>query len=162
MARYLFIMFSVLLAAVPARVSGQEVVVPSILPTAAPTLTPDTDMDKALPEPTYKDPFLPKIPLVILSPDRDDIPVFEDMDTEIGFEPAEEIIPPPFDIAGVVWDSKRPQAIINSTVVNIGDVVDSWVVADITAEGVTMTFQNQSVVVEPKGVTYGAFSVQDL
>jgi hypothetical protein len=53
---------------------------------------------------------------------------------------------PPFTITGVIWNSDRPQAIINGQVVDVGDTVSNTKIVaikkdgiDVLVEGVTMT-----------------------
>lgn len=56
---------------------------------------------------------------------------------------------PQFIVAGIVWNSKKPQAIINEEVTAIGDQVSNWTVSEITEEGVRMTFGEQNLWVKP-------------
>lgn len=60
--------------------------------------------------------------------------------------PPQEIVPlPSVNITGLVWDSDRPQAIIDGLVVSIGDTVKGIEVTDINKTGVIGTFHGQPV-----------------
>ncbi len=56
---------------------------------------------------------------------------------------------PEFIVAGVIWNSKKPQAIINEQIVSIGDHINTWAVSEITKDGVQMTFEEQNLWVKP-------------
>ncbi len=62
---------------------------------------------------------------------------------------AETVPAPQFNVSGVVWHSKKLQAIVNGEIVTIGDRVSNWVVSEITKDGVHMTFEQQSLWVKP-------------
>jgi len=144
----------------PAAAFGQKPIVDKILGAAGEVPAPQANPGASeLPEPTFQDPFLPKVPLVWIE-DRTEtnLTTPEPLPDEL---PPEELVPvPAFDIVGMVWNSRRPQAIINSSIVNLGDAVNGWIVTDISEQGVTMTYDTQSVVVEPKGVTYGTYEIK--
>ena len=63
--------------------------------------------------------------------------------------PQAEITKPNFVISGLVWNTKRPQAIVNGEVVSIGDIVENWTIVDITNEGIEVTFQNKNFKIKP-------------
>ena len=76
--------------------------------------------------------------------------VFLSLDDEgIGEEVYEEISKPTFKISGLVWDTERPQAILDGAVYNMGDIVDSWTIVGISADGVEISFQNKIFLIEP-------------
>lgn len=64
--------------------------------------------------PAYNDPLMNNIPPSDIIPEKPKIPV----------------IPPAFDIQGIIWQTDRPQAIINDQVVDVGDaLMDSRIVS---------------------------------
>jgi len=48
---------------------------------------------------------------------------------------------PAIEVSGIVWNTKRPQAIINETVVNIGDTIDNIKIVDIHQDGVDVIYK---------------------
>lgn len=50
---------------------------------------------------------------------------------------------PGINIAGVVWDTDRPQAIIDGQIVGIGDTVSGVKITDIQKTGITVLFQDR-------------------
>ena len=55
---------------------------------------------------------------------------------------------PGIHIAGVVWDTDRPQAIIDGQIVGIGDTVSGVKITDIQKTGVTVLFQDRTETLE--------------
>ncbi len=53
-----------------------------------------------------------------------------------------EIIPPILSIQGVVWNTENPQAIINDSVVSLGDKISGAHIVDISKEGVQILYQD--------------------
>lgn len=54
------------------------------------------------------------------------------------------IIPPPMlEINGIVWNTKKPQAIINDQVVVIGDTIENSKIVDIRKDGVDVIFNEK-------------------
>ena len=65
--------------------------------------------------------------------------------------PRDEPIPKPqFEVNGLVWNTDRPQAIINSNVVEVGDYVGQWEITEIKKEGIAIRFRTQEYLIEPK------------
>ena len=70
----------------------------------------------------------------------------------------EDIIQPPrifeplpgINIAGVVWNTDRPQAIINGQIAGIGDMVSGVKIIDIQKTGITVLFQDRTETLEIK------------
>lgn len=60
-----------------------------------------------------------------------------------------ELKPPDLRITGLVWNTNRPQAIINDKVVDIGDSVDEVRIIAINKTGVVISFQDQAITVTP-------------
>ena len=56
---------------------------------------------------------------------------------------SKEIAPPQLSIAGLVWDTDRPQAIVNSRVVGIGDTIDNSVITNIKKTGIDVLHQGK-------------------
>ncbi len=56
---------------------------------------------------------------------------------------------PNFHISGIVWNSSRPQAIINDQVYSEGDTLESWTITKISKEGVSVSSQNINFLIEP-------------
>lgn len=67
-------------------------------------------------------------------------------------EQAKEVVPlakepekplPALTVQGIIWDSKRPQAIINNKVLNLGDTISEARITDINKNGVTVSFYSR-------------------
>lgn len=56
---------------------------------------------------------------------------------------------PNLKIQGLVWNTKKPQAIINDQVFNIGDTIDSWTITSIEKSGISVSSENITFVIEP-------------
>lgn len=61
----------------------------------------------------------------------------------------QKVTPPNITITGIVWNSERPQAIINNEVMDIGDKVDTFTITDIRKGEIDMKHLNQTVTVHP-------------
>lgn len=59
------------------------------------------------------------------------------------------IKPPELQVTGVVWNSDRPQAIINNTVVDIGDRLLNTQIVSITKEYIEIEFNNEYFKITP-------------
>lgn len=57
---------------------------------------------------------------------------------------------PDINIAGVVWNTDRPQAIINGQIIGIGDTVSGVKILDIKKMGITVLFQGRTETMEIK------------
>lgn len=68
--------------------------------------------------------------------------------------PQPKIIPslPQCSITGLVWDSQKPQAILNGKIIGLGDKIESWTVTQITKDGVEITFENEKFLIGRKGM----------
>ncbi len=75
--------------------------------------------------------------------------------------PFERVLPPGADIAvnpalakykvqGMVWDSQRPQAIINDVVLNIGDVFEGIEILNIRREGIYVLYEGNRSILKPR------------
>ncbi len=54
-----------------------------------------------------------------------------------------EMVVPNFTINGLVWDTDRPQAIVNNNVVGIGDEVEHFLITNITSAGIDVISQGR-------------------
>ena len=54
------------------------------------------------------------------------------------------------DVTGIVWNSKRPQAIVNNKVVSVGDKVNDYEVKAIKKSGVILKFSGQTIKIKIK------------
>ena len=108
---------------------------------------------------TLRDPFVPQVPSLPPAGAREDEPVVSNA-VKPAIPPAspspgtanqtETIIERPvIKISGIVWNTDRPQAIIDDEVVDIGDRVKGFSVTGITREGITLTFEDTTFVFEP-------------
>ena len=92
---------------------------------------------------TFINPFIPQTPVSATN-----VP-----DTTVRVETPTATMPalmiPQFTLSGLVWNTKRPAAILNGKIVAIGDQVSSWSVTQITKEGVQVTFEDQNLWVKP-------------
>ena len=52
-------------------------------------------------------------------------------------------------VQGLVWGTSMPQAIINNTVVRVGEVIGGAEVLDIRKEGVFVLYEGQQYIVRP-------------
>ena len=51
----------------------------------------------------------------------------------------------PFELTGIVYDAHRPEAIINNTIVKIGDTIDGAKIVEITKHGVKLYYENRLI-----------------
>lgn len=58
-------------------------------------------------------------------------------------EPPPPIIPPTFSISGIIWNSRRPQAIIDNEVVDIGDVIKDATIKTIKKTGIDIEYEGE-------------------
>jgi type II secretory pathway component PulC len=62
----------------------------------------------------------------------------------------EVVLPKPdYKISGIVWNTDRPQAIIEGRIVDIGDSIEQWRIIGISRGGVEVSFKNQKFLIEP-------------
>ena len=54
------------------------------------------------------------------------------------------IIFPEISVSGLIWNSNRPQAIVNHEVVEAGDVVNQAKIIEITKKGITIEFDGKT------------------
>lgn len=56
----------------------------------------------------------------------------------------------PFELSGLVWGNAMPQAILNGTIIRVGDKIDSAEVLEISKEGVRLKSGSEELWVRPK------------
>jgi hypothetical protein len=100
-----------------------------------------------------RNPFLPKIPknesLNRTPTTAPQITIRPTQQKTIAPQKAQPI-KPNFRFMGLVWNTKKPQAIIDNQVVKVGDIVGTtWMVTKIVKEGVEVTSQNITFFIEP-------------
>ena len=75
-----------------------------------------------------------------------------------GPKPPEPVAPPPpiierslpnVSISGIIWNSDRPQAIINGQIVDVGDTVMEIEITDIQKTGIDGLFDGRAVTLKP-------------
>ncbi len=106
-----------------------------------------------------RNPFEPQIPKPeIIEPVEEAVPEPEPepiIKEQLPLYQPEEKIPPPtpdaYVITGLVWNTDRPQAVVNGKIVDIGDRLDYWEVVDINKTGIELSYREQNYVVKPKG-----------
>ena len=68
------------------------------------------------------------------------------------------VIPPPeikekplpnITINGIIWNSERPQAIVNGKIVDIGDTIAEIYITDIRKTGIDGRFDGRKVILQP-------------
>ncbi len=108
---------------------------------------------------SIKDPFVPKLPLepkmkpqsnqqnlnessMNISPPVSPVPP-----QSVSLAPAVEIRPPLITISGLVWNTDRPQAIVNNEIVGIGDKINEWSIVAISEEGIEISYLDKRVLV---------------
>ena len=57
---------------------------------------------------------------------------------------------PDLNIEGLIWNSDMPQAIINGSVVKIGDYIEGVKVVEIDKKGITIEYEGQKVPISKK------------
>lgn len=88
---------------------------------------------------TLKDPFLPLFPKKAKEVKKE----IKIIPEEVEVKKEEKVRPPELSVQGLVWGKTNPQAIINHTVVTVGDEIDGVKILNINKEGIKILFQNQ-------------------
>ena len=60
-----------------------------------------------------------------------------------------KIVFPAVTISGVIWDTDKPQAIINDTVIREGETFEEIEVLSIKKDGITMNYKGLTKTIEP-------------
>lgn len=107
---------------------------------------PEVLVSKIDPEQGLRNPFLPQLPkepepvLVESEPEsplRETPPVIRETPPS---QPEVITAPSDLNLKGFIWDSDRPQAIINNEVYNIGDYINQAQIVAISKEGVELEY----------------------
>jgi len=98
-------------------------------------------------EDRLSNPFKPQFPKEVIPPPVEP-PEERIVPTETIVRPPppprpQEVPPPQLTITGVVWNSDRPQAIVNGQVVDVGDKISEAEVIAIDNTGITISFQGK-------------------
>ena len=97
-----------------------------------------------------KNPFKPKLPEI----KKADPTNYTSQNIEKVTQPIQAKIieppkPPSLTISGLVWNSQRPQAIINGQVVNQGDTIAGARIVLIRKTGIDIVFQDTNFTIKP-------------
>ena len=104
---------------------------------------------------SIRSPFEPRIPkeeIDLIAPEPTPIPTPKTTvkPAPKGREPPKPEVPLPiFQVNGLVWDTERPQAILDSQVINVGDTIKGCTVMDIDKNGILLNFQDRTFTVQP-------------
>ncbi|MFH1853982.1 MAG: hypothetical protein ABH815_01575 [Candidatus Omnitrophota bacterium] len=90
--------------------------------------------------------------------DSQKIPFKSPLEDVKKIEATEDISLPSMTLQGMIWNSRRPQAIINNKVYEINDIIDTGSqedefnvkIADITKEGIYLRYKGKDFLVRPK------------
>jgi hypothetical protein len=86
-----------------------------------------------------KNPFMPQLPQPEVSPPKvvePTVAVVHPITSVISPTAPPVVIKPSFKIAGFVWNTKHPQAIMNGIIVGTGDSLDGWEIKVINKDGI--------------------------
>ncbi|HQO58066.1 MAG TPA: hypothetical protein PLT76_05035 [Candidatus Omnitrophota bacterium] len=115
-----------------------------------------------------RNPFVPRLPdelpqeepeVVEKTPETDS-PIQSEMQTSAAETPVivseqtqvveEVLLPKPdYKISGIVWNTARPQAIMEGRILDVGDSIEQWRIIGISRGGVEISFKNQKFLIEP-------------
>ncbi|MCB9771979.1 MAG: hypothetical protein H6754_05460 [Candidatus Omnitrophica bacterium] len=105
----------------------------------------DDDSEEETQIEIFINPFVPQIPKdikpVAVNPQNDN----QNLQTQ----PVPVIPTPQFIVSGLIWNSKKPAAIMNGQVVAIGDQVSNWAISEITKDGVRVSYEDRSLWIKP-------------
>lgn len=118
---------------------------------------------------TIKNPFYPQLPIFQESEAGEIAPVPEPIAEAPAVRTEEEVVRTleapvsetvlspanRFVVSGLIWNSDRPQAIVNGRIVGIGDILpDNWEITHISREGVKVSAHGHAFLIEPKGAKH--------
>ena len=92
-----------------------------------------------------RDPFLTCLPEKLQKAQEQAVSKKKEFEKSI---PQEEIIPPNLTIKGLIWNTDLPQAIVNDSIIRIGDIIDEAEVLDITKEGISIRYRSKEFFVK--------------
>lgn len=77
-------------------------------------------------------------------------PIPEDqIEQQIPVQEPVKPIPPTLILKGIVWDTDRPQAIINDQVLSQGDIIEGARIVSIRKSGINLVFQDVNFTLKP-------------
>ena len=87
--------------------------------------------------PQFKNPFVSLLPIKIVDVETEPSPI------QIETAAPRVITPPVFIISGLIWNSDRPQAIVDDQVVSVGDFIRGVKIIGINRTGIEFIFEGQ-------------------
>ena len=61
----------------------------------------------------------------------------------------EEIVPPVLNVTGIIWNTDRPQAIINGKIVSTGDTINEAVIISIQKTEIKIAYKGKTMSIAP-------------
>lgn len=101
---------------------------------------------------SLKNPFLPQIPReskIETPPQQQARTAAPSGAPQASAQSLPRQLPPQFVVSGLVWNTKRPQAIINGQIVSIGDRVNAWSVESISRDGIQVRLGTEIMLLKP-------------
>lgn len=112
----------------------------------------NSDIKEKISKPIEPDPKKSEVPIGPPKP-IESIELMDPPPEAIDAEP-EEIIPlPDVIVSGIIWNSDRPQAIINEQIVNIGDTILGIEITEIRKTGIDGLFHGRTVTIGETATT---------
>ncbi len=106
------------------------------------------DYDTAVTVKSLKNPFISQFP-----DDNKNSKTNTPPPTPIEPNPGHEVSPavpiPQFIVTGMVWNTKKPSAIVNGRVVGVGDQISNWAITEISKQGVHVSYDTQNLWIKP-------------
>ena len=101
-----------------------------------------------------KNPFIPQfppktVPAPVVAPPIENKQEFQPLPPPVVYEPPPPT-PPELKMSGLVWNTNKPQAIVNGQVVGIGDMVQEWEITAISQKGIEVQKENHKIIIEQK------------
>lgn len=70
--------------------------------------------------------------------------------TQTPADDEEEVIPPPqATVQGLIWNTDRPQALVDHQIIRPGDTIQGWIVETIDSNGVHLRYDDRTHVLQP-------------
>lgn len=113
---------------------------------------PSFDFDFNQEVDNIKNPFLSKIPSdeVVANPDSEEFLLPDDgliQPTDAGIAG----IKPTFNVSGLIWNTKNPQAIIDNNIVTTGTKMQGWTIINISKDGILLESKDKTrCLIEPQ------------
>ena len=64
----------------------------------------------------------------------------------------EEIILPVMIVEGMIWNSPRPQAVIDKKIYDVDDIINGAKIKDVSRDGVYLSYKGKEFVIRPKAL----------